>query len=117
MPEQPSEPSVTVAREADRVDSAYNIKIGLPAVEINVLVPYADLDRLKLVRTTPWISGALAIGTSAGETAWWAVDDEEEPPTLAILVGHDDETWDIGVTLPLEVLDEVLREVERERLQ
>lgn len=115
MPEDKSDPSVTVERAIDGDCAAYNIKIGVPVVEINVLVSASELDRLTAVRTAPWNTGSIQIGTCAGAAVWWAVDDEDDPPALAILVGHDDETWDVGVRLPLAVLDAILEEVRRVR--
>jgi hypothetical protein len=32
----------------------------------------------------------------------------------SILVGHDDETWDFGVSMPETVVDEIMAEIERE---
>jgi hypothetical protein len=91
----------------------YAIKIGTPVFEVNVWVPVGEAVRLKEVRKTPWGSGALGIGRSAGSPAWWCVGDEgEEKETLSILVGQDDQTWDIALRFPLETIDAVIQEVE-----
>ena len=71
-----------------------------------------DAARLKEVLTAPWLSGALRIGSSAGAPAWWCVGgDDEDAKTLSILVGTDDETWDIALQLPFETIEAVVREV------
>jgi hypothetical protein len=31
------------------------------------------------------------------------------------MIGHDDETWDVSVTVPFDVIDEVVRTVRRYR--
>jgi hypothetical protein len=33
----------------------------------------------------------------------------------ASMIGHDGETWDLSVTVPFDVIDEVVREVRRYR--
>jgi hypothetical protein len=105
-------PSITVDCEENEGGCRYHIKIGTDSFEINVDVPVEFVDRLNLVRQTPWGSGALHIGTSAGMPAWWCVGDEsEDTRILSILVGQDDETWDIAVQLPIDTVDEVLREI------
>ena len=66
---------------------------------------------LARVRQTPWASGALQIGTSAGAPAWWCVGDAdgEDSETMSILVGDDDQSWDISLQMPIATIDEVLR--------
>lgn len=108
--------SISVEKDAAPEGTLYAIKIGCDEFEINVWVREAELERLSEVRRTPWLSGSLRIGTAAEAAAWWSVSSPDEgPPTLSILVGHDDETWDFGVTLPLDVLDDVLNAVEEAR--
>jgi len=40
---------------------------------------------------------------------FWALSGDAD---CSILIGHDDETWDIAV-IPIGAVDEILREVER----
>lgn len=95
---------------ADRFeDSGVAVKISMPDFEINVWIPQEELGSLEQVRTTAWDTGSLRIGKSAGEAAWWSADLQEQ--TLSIVIGPDDETWDIGVSLPLATLDMILTEV------
>jgi hypothetical protein len=105
-------PSVSVEVLGQGGARSYAIKIGTPLFEINVTVPFADAAKLKRVRNTPWLSGALQIGESAGAPAWWCVNPEHsERQSLSILVGHDDQTWDIALQFPLETIDMVVQEV------
>ena len=102
-------PSVSVEPTAD---GEYNLKIGTESFELNVSASAAELGRLGDVRAAPWTAGALRIGTVAGVPAWWCVSDpEEEAQTLSILVGSDDETWDVGVHLPRSALDDIVARV------
>jgi hypothetical protein len=106
--------SPSVSAEVCLVDSqeCYAVKISAPIFEFNVIFAPAEVARLARVRQTPWLTGALEIGRSAGSPVWWSVD-EDDSPYLSILIGHDDQTWDIGFTLPLTTLDSVLREIEQ----
>jgi|SRR3972149_7873913 len=107
------QPSVSVEARVDDGVRVYAIKIGTPSFEVNVDVPHGDAPRLKKVSNSPWLSGALRIGTSAGAPAWWCVaGQDEEIKGLSILVGHDDQTWDIALQLPLETIDAVVHEVD-----
>jgi hypothetical protein len=103
--------SVTVDVVPDAEVSAYNVKISTDAFEVNVIVAVAEADGLKRVRNTSWESGALRIGTSAGVPAWWCAGDGGHQNTLSILIGEDDETWQIALQLPIEAIDDILREI------
>lgn len=95
---------------------SYAVKIGADSFEVNVLIPAAEADRLSRVRRTPWEGGALRIGTSAGAPAWWCAgggDIDDDTTTVSILIGEDDQTWDVALQLPAEVIDDVLREIDR----
>jgi hypothetical protein len=82
----------------------------MAAVELNVWLLEREARRLEEVREARWNDrGSLQLGQVAGAPAWWSVDPEEQ--TLEILVGHDDETWDVGASWPLATLDEIIAEV------
>ena len=105
----------SVAAEAtlDAADGHFiAIKIGTPSFELNIAVPIGEIPLLARVRGRRWSDGALRIGRSAGAAAWWSVDDEHGVPYLSILVGHDDQTWDIAAQLPIHTIEDVVREVE-----
>jgi hypothetical protein len=97
-------PSVAVDLTAE---GWYGIKISTPDYELNVAVP-APHD-LRRVLSDPWVSGSVKVGESAGAPAFWSVGKDGR---VSILVGHDDETWDFGVSVPLATFEEILREVE-----
>jgi hypothetical protein len=103
--------SVTVDVVPDADVPSYNVKIGTDTFEVNIIVPVAEANRLHHVREATWGAGALRIGTSAGAPAWWCVGDKDGQKTLSILVGHDDETWQIALALPIETIDDVLQEI------
>jgi hypothetical protein len=81
------------------------VKLQAKTWEVNVWAPLADLARLHDIRDADWAARrCLAIGTSARASVYWAMLGEQE---VSILIGHDPETWDIGVTIPLATAYEI----------
>ena len=103
-------PSVTVENVDD--SGTFRIQISTHDVEMNIWVLEPDLPKLVEVRGRRWELGALRIGRSGGTNAWWSVDADEDGRSLSIVVGEDDESWDLNFRFPLETLDDILREVE-----
>ena len=85
------------------------VKLQAPGWELNIGIYPREVPALLRVgladgnqRTT------VRIGTTAGAAVFWSCRDGE----LSVLVGHDDETWDIGFTLPERVLVDLISKVE-----
>lgn len=103
---------VTVSASPDNEERGSSIKLQAGACEWNIHLERGELLRLSEVRQARWSDRkSLRLGQAAGSSVFWSTDDS----MLSILVGHDDETWDFGVMLPLAVLDEILEEVARAR--
>jgi hypothetical protein len=80
------------------------VKLQAETWELNIRAPLSDLARLRDIRDAHWDArGSLAIGTCAGASVYWASSDGQ----ATILVGDDDETWDVAVTVPLATVDEI----------
>ncbi len=90
----------------DSDDSLVVVKLQTETWELNIWVPLADLVRLRDIRQANWGSRrSLAVGTCAGSPVFWAANEDQ----ATILIGQDDETWDIGISLPIETVDEIVR--------
>ena len=90
--------------EAD--DSVAMVKLQTEAWELNIWAPIADLLRLREVKEADWgARRSLPVGTCADARVFWAADQDQ----VTILIGQDDETWDIAVTVPLGTVDEIAR--------
>lgn len=77
--------------------------------ELNVRAPAPEFLTLRDIRMFDWDTRRVAkVGTCAGASAFWCSDGK----TATILVGHDDETWDVAVTVPVEVIDDLVRQVD-----
>ena len=96
---------VCVEREAD---GRLAVKLQTDAWEINVRASVGDFMRLTEIPSADWSERrSIAAGESAGAAVFWASVDDH----AALMIGHDDETWDLSVALPLRLVDEIVREV------
>jgi hypothetical protein len=96
---------VSVERE---VNGRFLVKLQTDACEVNVRASIGDLMRLTEIRSADWSQRrSIAAGESAGASVFWASVDDH----AALMIGHDDETWDVSVTLPFDLVDEIVREV------
>lgn len=88
----------------ETTDSAAVVKLQAEALELNIWAPTADLARLRGIEEADWEARrTLAIGTGANAPVFWAMGEGQ----VAILIGHDDETWDVAVTIPLATAHEI----------
>jgi hypothetical protein len=71
-------------------------------------IPPEESARLAEVRSRAWEDGALRIGESVGASVFWSVNGEDDTDTVVLLVGEDDETWDISIAIPAAVVDEII---------
>jgi hypothetical protein len=83
---------------------------GGDAWELNVRASPAEFALLRNIQHATSPGRSLAGGTCAGAPVWW----NEQDGQVAILVGHDDVTWDIAFMVPLATVEEILRVVEQE---
>lgn len=88
--------------ETDRPGQA--VKIQTAFYELNVVLEPSDIEPLAKARAADWNQGSVRAGRSAGSAAFWSCDGQ----SMFIAVGHDDETWDFGVSLPVAAFDEIM---------
>jgi hypothetical protein len=73
--------------------------------ELHIRASLADLARLSRIRDARWDErGSLQIGTCAGAPVFWAVSENDQ---ATLLIGQDDETWDLALLVPLTTADEI----------
>jgi hypothetical protein len=81
------------------------VKLATGTWELNILAELSDFAALAGIRGAEWQARrSLAVGTAAGAAVFWAAADDQ----VSILVGHDDETWDFAVLIPLSTVDEII---------
>jgi hypothetical protein len=81
------------------------VKLATGTWELNIRAELGDLAALAGIRGAEWHARrSLAVGAAAGAAVFWAAAHEH----ASILVGHDDETWDFAVMVPLSTVDEIV---------
>ncbi|WP_433530640.1 hypothetical protein ACQPYA_00360 [Micromonospora sp. CA-263727] len=77
--------------------------------ELNVWSTFEDLAQLIGVRAAVWDERrAIAAGTSAGSRVFWCAPGEgADPETATVLIGHDDEAWDIAFLIPVALVEKI----------
>jgi len=98
---------VTLERESD---GQILVKIGAPAWEVNVRASAGDLTKLADVRSADWDQRrSIQLGKSAEASVFWAFRDDE----VTLMIGHDDETWDVFVSFPIDIVEAIVSELDR----
>jgi len=93
---------VSLEREAE---SRIAVKLQSERWEVNIRATSDELAKLGEIRTADWDKRhSIRAGESAGATVFWAVEGDN----AVLLIGVDDETWDVALTLPLAVVDEIV---------
>ena len=93
------------------VDSAdtpgWTLLVQCPAYDMTI---WASREELLELSNVPALTGdrSLALGRTAGSRVFWG---RSEAGDIYVLVGHDDETWEIGVTIPEEAFRRLLAAV------
>jgi hypothetical protein len=108
-----SDISITVSVGAtERGAREFVLKIQADLLELNVWIPEGELSMLNRVQDASWNSrGSLRIGSAANSAVFWS----STQSVLSILVGQDDETWDVALRLPIAALHRIISEVEAEQ--
>ena len=77
--------------------------------ELNVWATFEDLAKLRGVRAAAWDQRrSIAAGTSAGGKVFWTAPAEgADPETATVLIGHDDEAWDIVFLIPVTLVEKI----------
>jgi hypothetical protein len=97
---------VNVAATASRKgrDVSYTLTLEAEVFEVNIHIPAEEVEELKLVAGSRWEDGSMQIGESAGVPVFWSTDDG----MVAILIGEDDENWDIALSVPVQVMESII---------
>ena len=89
----------------DSEDEGLVVKISNEAWELNVRAPAVDLVALSYIRDADWSRRqSIAAGRSAGSMVFWSFDGT----SAWALIGDDDEAWDVGIRVPLDVIEHIV---------
>jgi hypothetical protein len=72
---------------------------------LNLSASLDDLLKLRAIRTAHWDDRrSIRAGRSAGSNVFWCCAGEN----VTVMIGEDDETWDVAVDIPISVVDEII---------
>jgi hypothetical protein len=78
--------------------------------ELNIWLKKDELNLLKNIKNADWENrDSIKAGISSNASVFWAYDDKNK--IVSILVGHDPETWDFSVTIPIKTIEKLLEEL------
>ena len=81
------------------------VKLQTPTWELNFRATPEELVSLDGIRDTDWKTRrCLHVGECAGSRVHWSAQGD----IATIMVGEDDETWDVAVTVPLASVDTIV---------
>ena len=91
-------------------EEALALKLSAPLVEVNVLFSLDEARALARVLALGGNSRGVPLGASAGSRVHWARGSDSE---VYLLIGDDDQTWDVGVTLSMTTFRTIVAEIEK----
>jgi hypothetical protein len=81
------------------------VKLQSSAWELNVRATREDLLSLQGIRDAVWVDRrSLHVGTSAGAPVQWSASGD----ITTVMVGDDDETWDIAIQVPTAAIEDIV---------
>jgi hypothetical protein len=100
--------SQKIAVSSELSEQTVTIKLQADCFEFNVRIPENQITQLKNVPNIEWENGALKLGKSADADVFWCADGDD---FISVMIGHDDQTWDIAFQLPIGVIDDIFRSI------
>lgn len=96
----------------DKGASCFFVKLSGPECELNLMVSESELDALRSVSEARWLSRqSVAAGKCLGSPAFWSCQDGR----LSVLVGPDDEAWQVAYSAPEALVAQLSQEIARVR--
>lgn len=88
-------------------DGRVAVKVQAVSVEVNIRLNRTDVEALSGIQSADWAKrGSILAGECAGARVFWSADAD----VASILVGTDDETWDVGVMIPTATVLDIARD-------
>ena len=105
------DPTFTAERSwLEDMTPAIAVKISAPSYEVNVGLRLEEVGLLPAILSTSWKTGAKPVGRSAGAHVFWSCDDG----MVSLGIGHDDQTWDVGISFSAEAFHRMLAAIQHE---
>jgi hypothetical protein len=94
--------------------ACFFVKLQSSGCELNVAASADELEDLSAVASARWLDRkSLRVGQCLGAPVFWSCEDGH----LSVLVGSDDETWEVSFAAPESLVAALLEEIERVRVK
>lgn len=84
------------------------LKVASPQLEVNVWLSSSEAKEFRSILSFTPDAKALCLSVAAGSKVHWSRDAKDH---YYLIVGNDDETWDIALTMDKATMNEVLDEI------
>lgn len=97
---------MSVGADFDDADDSLVLTAG--GMQLRIASSRAELLTLADIATADWDARrSIPVGKTLGHQVFWCLG--PEPNEAMVLVGQDDETWEVAVILPLTLVHEIVQ--------
>lgn len=101
----------TYTLSLDQTSEAFTLKISSEGLEINLKLSHQDIKTIiNNITNANWeIRNTIKAGVCLGANVFWCCDDNKT--SVLLLIGQEDETWQIGLKLPFSIINDLQQEI------
>ncbi len=94
-----------------KLKSSISIKLGNDYLEINISeLKFEDVEKFRNIEKYKWENrNSIKAGKTLNSDVFWSFQEGK----VTILIGQDDECWEVGVSMSLELLYDIIKECEK----
>ncbi len=93
----------------NKVESNILLKISCSQIELNlVMTEKESVNLIENINDANWNRRkSIKAGICLDSNIFWCMNDDK---SISLLIGHDDETWEIALIIPLQIINELEKE-------
>ncbi|PIE50523.1 MAG: hypothetical protein CSA38_02690 [Flavobacteriales bacterium] len=90
--------------------SSISIKLGNDYLELNISeLKFEDIEKFKNIEEYKWENrNSIKAGKTLDSDVFWSFQEGR----VTILIGQDDECWEVGINISLELLSNIIKQCE-----
>jgi|LakMenEpi03Aug12_release.lakeMendotaPanAssembly.Ray.scaffolds.fasta_scaffold1403368_1 hypothetical protein len=94
-----------IAFSIEKNGDNFSLKLQGDIWELNIHGSNSEINLLRDLPKTNWTDRkTIKLGKSANSNTFWTLETND----VVIMIGHDDETWDFAVSIPLNIVNEII---------
>ncbi|MFV0530439.1 MAG: hypothetical protein ACK5MD_03280 [Flavobacteriales bacterium] len=89
-----------------KFNSEIQLKISNEQLELNLRMTKAEsIDLIENIQKAKWDERkSIRAGSCLDSNVFWCINENK---SISLLIGHDDETWEIAIVIPIDIMDEI----------